>query len=169
MNGNLAADVEDIYTLAYQMGCTVVIIDGAYLCRNKNTRLDRFTRAAENCETMKRFSEDLKIPTFSSWQFNRQAADKQKKAKEQAGLEDIGYSDAIGQISSIALGLFQEDSVEAAVKKQIRVMKGRGGEVGQFEINWDFAKMDFSQVGDHTISTSPEDVGQEYAVEESYL
>lgn len=173
INGNLAADVEDIYLLANQLGCEIVIIDGAYLCRNKNTRLDRYTRAAENCEAMKRFSEDLQIPTFSSWQFNREASKKQKSkqggVEGQAGLEDIGYSDVIGQISSVALGLFQEDNVETAIKKMIRVLKGRGGEVGQFEINWDFDAMDFSQIGTHTIATQPEDIEPEYAISEDYL
>lgn len=150
VNGNLAADVEDIYQLADQLKCQAVVIDGAYLCRHKNPRLDRFTRAAENCELMKRYSEDLQMPTFSSWQFNRTAADKQKKNKggsgDVGGLEDIGYSDAIGQISSIVLGLFQDDGVESMNKKKIRVLKGRSGEVGEFEINWDFSKMNFDQV-----------------------
>jgi replicative DNA helicase len=172
INGNLAADVEDIYLLANQLDCEIVIIDGAYLCRNKNTRLDRYTRAAENCEAMKRFSEDLQIPTFSSWQFNREASKKQKQKSGSGGtadLEDIGYSDVIGQISSVALGLFQEDSVETAIKKMIRVLKGRGGEVGQFEINWNFQSMDFSQIGSHTIATQPEALEQEYDISEQYL
>ncbi len=149
VDGNLAADMEDIFSLADQLGCQTVIIDGAYLCRHKNGRLDRFTRAAENCESMKRYSNDLMVASFASWQFNRQAADKQKKkgGTAEIGLEDIGYSDAIPQISSIVLGLFQEDGVETMTKKNIRVMKGRGGEVGEFDIGWDFNTMNFDQIG----------------------
>jgi replicative DNA helicase len=148
VNGNLAADVEDIFMLADQLGCVTILIDGAYLCRNKNARLDRFTRAAENCEAMKRFCEEAQVACFSSWQFNRVATQKAKgKNGEQAGLEDIGYSDAIGQISSIVLGLFQDDGVETMNKKKIKVLKGRGGEVGEFDINWDFNDMNFDEVG----------------------
>ena len=150
VNGNLATDCEEIYILADQLGCKDVVIDGAYLCRNKNARLDRFTRAAENCETMKRCSEDLGIPTFSSWQFNREAAKKQKSkggAANVVDMEDIGYTDAVPQISSIVLGLFQEDGVETIKRKKVRVMKGRGGETGEFEINWDFDSTNFDQVG----------------------
>ena len=113
VDGNLATSVEDLFALADMLECRVVFIDGAYLLRHRNVRLDRFTRAAENVELIKRSCTDLEMMAFCSWQFNREATKKQKKGKgEQGDLEDIGYSDAIGQISSIALSLFQEDSVE---------------------------------------------------------
>jgi replicative DNA helicase len=145
VDGNLAASVEDIFLLADMLKCRVVYVDGAYLLRHKNTRLDRFTRAAENVELIKRYTSDLNMSAFCSWQFNRVASQKQKKGTEQGDLEDIGYSDAIGQISSIVLGLFQEDSVETLKERKIRILKGRSGEVGQFSIGWDFMNMDFSQ------------------------
>jgi len=84
---------------------------------------------------------------FCSWQFNREATKKAKKGGGDHGdLEDIGYSDAIGQISSIALSLFQEDGIETMKRRKIQVMKGRNGEVGQFSIAWDFVQMSFQQV-----------------------
>ena len=52
----------------------------------------------------------------------------------------------IGQVSSIVLGLFQEEGVETMVRRKIRVLKGRNGEVGAFDINWNFTNMDFTQV-----------------------
>ena len=145
VDGNLAASAEDVFALADQLKCKLVFIDGAYLMRHKNTKLDRFTRAAENVELMKRACTDLDQMCFGSWQFNR-AAVKDKKKGEKGALEDIGYSDAIGQISSIVLGLFQEEGVETMEKRQIKVLKGRNGEVGQFDVNWDFINMDFSSV-----------------------
>jgi replicative DNA helicase len=145
IDGNLAASAEDIFLLADLLACKVVFIDGAYLLRHRNPRLDRFMRAAENVELIKRFCTDLNMVAFCSWQFNRQATAKQKKGDLQAGLEDIGYSDAIGQISSIALGLFQEDNIETLKERKIRIIKGRGGETGQFSIHWDFAEMSFAQ------------------------
>jgi replicative DNA helicase len=146
VDGNLATSVEDLFGLADMLQCKVLFIDGAYLLRHRNTRLDRFTRAAENVELIKRACTDLEMMAFCSWQFNREASKKQKKGKgEQGDLEDIGYSDAIGQISSIALSLFQEDSVETMKQRKIQVMKGRNGEVGQFTIAWDFVQMSFAQ------------------------
>jgi replicative DNA helicase len=147
IDGNLAASAEDIFMLADMLECKLVFIDGAYLLRHRNLRLDRYTRAAENVELIKRFNTDLGMSTFCSWQFNRTASQKQKKGHGEHGeLEDIGYTDAIGQISSIALGLFQEDSVETMKYRRVRVLKGRNGEVGQFSIAWDFTAMSFVQV-----------------------
>ena len=146
VDGNLAAYAEDLYMLAAQLHCDGMFIDGAYLLRHKNTRLDRFTRVAENVELMKQFTSELDIPSFASWQFNRGAAKKGKQSKEKAGLEDIGYSDAIAQVSSIALGLLQEEGVETMNSRAIDIMKGRGGEVGQFRVHWDFQKMNFSEI-----------------------
>lgn len=149
VDGNLAASVEDIYTLAVQLKVNVVVIDGAYLTRHPTIR-DRFQRIAENAELMKRFTSELELPTIASWQFNREAAKKQKgKAKlagDKVGLEDVGGSDVIPQISGILLGLFQEDGVETIQSRLVDIMKGRDGQVGQFRVKWDFANMDFSQI-----------------------
>lgn len=146
VDGNLATSAEDLFDLAEMLECKVIVIDGAYLLRHRNTRLDRWTRAAENVELIKRFCTDLEMMAFCSWQFNREASKKQKKAgADQGDLEDIGYSDAIGQISSIALSLFQEESIETMKTRKVQVMKGRNGEVGQFSIAWDFIGMSFHQ------------------------
>lgn len=155
VDGNLATSAEDLFGLADMLQCRVVFIDGAYLLRHRNVKLDRFTRAAENVELIKRACTDLEMMAFCSWQFNREASKKQKKGKGQQGdLEDIGYSDAIGQISSIALSLFQEDSVETMKHRKVQVMKGRNGEVGQFSIAWDFTTMSFHQT-DPTSESTP--------------
>lgn len=147
VDGNLAATPEDLYMLAAQLKVKYMVIDGGYLLRSKNPRLDRYTRVAENVEAMKHMTTSLGIPTFVSWQFSRQASQK-KASKETTGLEDIAYSDAIGQISSIVLGMFQEEGVETMEKRLIRVLKGRSGEVGEFLIYWLFNTMNFDQVQD---------------------
>lgn len=145
IDGNLAVNVEEIYMLADQLHCNVVVIDGAYLCRHPNPRLGRYERVAENVEIMKQASGDLMLPSFASWQFNREA-DKKKEKKQKVSLSDIGYTDVIGQVSTIVLGLMQEEGVETMHQRQIDVLKGRNGEVGQFAINWNFNVMDFDQV-----------------------
>lgn len=147
VDGNLAADPTDVYLLAAQLDCQMIAIDGAYLMRNKNPRLGRFDRVAENMELMKRLTSENEQSTVASWQFNRDASKKMEKKGTKAGLEDIGYSDTIGQISTIALSLMQEEGVATLETRTVDVMKGRNGEIGQFDVNWDFASMDFSQVG----------------------
>lgn len=156
VDGKLAAHVDDIYMLASQLKCSVVFIDGAYLLKHPNTRLDRFTRVAENVEGMKAASENIEVPTFASWQFNREAAKKKSATggPQKGGLEDIAYSDAIGQISSMVLGLFQEDGVETMYQRLIDVLKGRNGETGQFPIHWDWNSMIFDQCMDSAVGAS---------------
>lgn len=147
VDGNLTSTPDEIYGLASHFKPHVVFIDGAYLLRSTNSRLDRYNRVADNIEQIKKHSGHLKIPTACSYQLNRQAAEKQQKKKpEEAGLENIGYSDAIGQISSIVLGLLEQDSIETAFRRKVSVLKGREGMTGQFYVNWDFQHMDFSQV-----------------------
>ena len=147
VDGNLAANVDDIYLIANRLKSSLVIVDGGYLVRNPNPKLDRFTRVAENVEAMKRHSTDLNIPTLASWQFNRTASSKGKGQLkgQKAGLDDIGYSDAIGQISSIVLGLFQDEGIETINKRRLDLLKGRNGEVGNFSINWLFDVMNFHE------------------------
>jgi replicative DNA helicase len=147
VDGNLAASVEDIYSLAAVLRCKIVLIDGAYMMRHRNPRLDRFARVHENVEMTKKYTGELEIPTVASWQFNRKASEKQGKKGEEAGLEDIGSSDAIGQVSSIVIGLLQPEGVETMVKRSVKVLKGRNGEIGEFFIKWDFNSMDFTQWG----------------------
>ena len=140
--------------MAVQLKCDQVYIDGAYLLKHPNKKLDRYTKVAENVELIKQRTSDLEIPTVASYQFARTAKKQNKSSfkgatavQDEAGLEDIAFSDAIGQISSIVLGLFQEESVETLEKRKIRVMKGRNGEVGSFDIHWDFNSLNFDQVG----------------------
>lgn len=147
VDGNLAASVEDVYTLARQLGCDQVYIDGAYLLRHPNPRLDKFTRVSENVELMKRYTSEAGMPTVATYQFARSAV-KNKKKDEKPGLEDIGLSDSISQVSSVVLGLFQEETVENLNSRLISVMKGRDGETGEFRTMWDFNTMDFSQMPD---------------------
>ncbi len=44
------------------------------------------------------------------------------------------------------LGLFQDETVETLKTRSIAILKGREGETGQFQVNWNFVGgMDFSQ------------------------
>lgn len=146
LDGNLQSTPDDIFLIANQLKPDVVFIDGAYLLKHPNLRLDRYTRVAENIERIKHLTSTAKIPTVASYQFNRMAS--KKKDSDDITLDDIAYSDAIGQVSSIVLGLFEEDTVETFNHRTIRVLKGREGAVGQFKIRWDFEKMDFSEIDD---------------------
>lgn len=147
VDGNLTATVEDIYLLARKLKPSFIVIDGGYLVKHNKER-DRYRRVAENADLMKQMLSPL-APTVVSWQFSRDAVKSgksKKKSSADVGLEDIGYTDAIAQVSSLVLGLFEEDSVETLIKRKIRLLKGRSGEQGEFYTNWNFKTMDFNEV-----------------------
>ena len=143
VDGNLTATVEEIYLLARQLKPDAVFIDGAYLLKNNKVK-DRYQRVAENSDLLKTWIANEIGPVCCSWQFARSAS--QKKKGEEVDLADIAYSDAIGQVSSLVLGLFEQESVETLATRKVKVLKGRHGETGEFTTNWNFQQMDFSQV-----------------------
>jgi hypothetical protein len=150
VDGNLTATVEDIWMLARQLKPDALGIDGGYLVKHPTER-DRYRRVAENADLMKQELAAI-CPTIVSWQFAKSAAKKNAKKGEKVDLEDIGYTDAIAQVSSIVLAMLEEDSVESLVYRVIDILKGRNGEVGRFKTRWDFKNMDFSEFVEQDVS-----------------
>lgn len=150
IDGNLAATVDDIYALAKQLSPGAIFIDGGYLLKHP-TEKDRYRRVAENSDLIKSMLAPL-APTAVSWQFAKTASKKKKEKDGKVGLEDIGYTDAIAQNSSIVLGMQEEENVETLNRRRIDILKGRNGESGHFYTAWDFAKMDFSEQVEEEVS-----------------
>lgn len=144
VDGNLSATVEDAWSLVTALQPDSVYIDGGYLMQHPKER-DRFKRVAENCNLMKMTLSPL-APTTVSWQFSRSAAPGKKKKGEKPGLEDIGYTDSIGQDSSLVAGISQPESLETYQQREVDILKGRNGEQGKFLTYWDFLKMDFNEI-----------------------
>lgn len=145
-DGNLATTVDDIILQCRQLKPDVVYVDGAYLLHHKNQKLGQWERMRENAEMLKqRVATDLNIPVLCSYQFSKESK-KKKKKEDKVGLEDIYGSDAIAQLSTVILGLFEEESVKTMKSRKVEILKGRNGETGKFEVNWNFHKMDFSEI-----------------------
>lgn len=145
VNGNLTATVEDIWQLCKQLKPGLLLVDGAYLVRTKDARMGKFERIGHVAESLKSMiATELDIPVIATYQFNRDAKKKTKK-DEKPGLEDIYGSDVIGQVSSIVLGLLEDDGVETIERRRVDILKGRSGETGFFYSKWDFVTMDFSE------------------------
>ena len=152
VDGNLTASVADLHALCRQLKPDFVVIDGAYLLTHPTER-DRFRRVAENASLIKQHICDL-APTACSWQFARPAKGGSGgsgnggngKKQPQTG-DEIGYTDAILQLSSLALGLMQPESAETIKQREVSILKGRNGETGSFTVNWNFDwTTDFSEV-----------------------
>ena len=144
----MAGSVDDVVALAQQFKVCAVYDDGAYM-HSPPTKyhMSMQERVATNTNLLKqRVATRLKIPCVASWQFAREAT----KLKEGVtpGLEHIGYSDVIGQASTIAAALFQTDNTSNAEllnQRLVHILKGRGGETGSFPVSWDFQTMTFDE------------------------
>lgn len=150
VDGNLTATVEDIYALARQLQPGAIFIDGAYLVKHPTER-DRYRRVAENADLIKTLLAPI-APTVCSWQFAKSASKKNPKKGEQVTMDDIGYTDAIAQVSSIVLGLFEEESVSTLKQRKVSILKGRNGETGGFTTGWDFINMNFDEIVEQDVN-----------------
>ena len=152
VDGNMAATVSDIMLLARHLQPDVIFIDGAYLLQDTRKTSQAWERAKNIVEDIKHMlAGQLGVPVICSYQFNRES---EKKKNDHLGVGSIAHTDAIGQISSVVLGLLEEDNIESMMEKKVQVLKGRSGEVGSFRIGWNFDKypyMDFSQRGDKSL------------------
>jgi replicative DNA helicase len=149
LDSKLTATVEDIVSLTQMIQPSAVFIDGAYMLSHPHAK-SMYDAVAKNAHLLKgELAERCALPTICTWQFSREA-DKLKKG-ETPGLNHIGYSDTIGQLSSIVLGLFEEeegDNVELHKRRHVHILKGRSGEAGDFYTRWDFKNVDFSEIED---------------------
>lgn len=150
VDGNLAATVEQIASVCYRFDPIAVFVDGAYMLKHPDPRKAKHEKNTDNIEAIKRdVAMSMDIASFTSWQFNRDAT--KLKVGEVPGPEHVGGGDGVPNTTSVLLGIFQgDDTADASqiTKRRINILKGRGGEKGQFEVSWDFAKMDFSEVSE---------------------
>jgi len=137
VDGNLTATIDDVILLSHQFKPDIILIDGAYLLRAKYNNAQKWQQIAANAEAMKQeIASDLGIPVIASYQFNKDAT--RVKSAEDIGLEHIAGSEAIGQLSTVVLGLMERESIETMNRRHVSILKGRNGEVGGFNINWIF-------------------------------
>lgn len=141
----MAGTVEDVERIAAMHGIERVLIDGAYLMKHRDRRLNRYQKVAENLDLMKDWLQRAGIALGTTWQFKRGAG--KDDAGEEADLDDIGYSNAVGEYSSIVIGLLTPPKKLSQMKQRtVTIMKGRGGQIGSFDVAWDFASMGFDEV-----------------------
>ena len=147
IDSNLAHTPDDIVMLCRQLGITSAWIDAAYLLRSKNNKLGKFERIADNAELLKqRVAGDLGIPVAASYQLLRSPKKKDKADDVKPTMDDVFGGDAMAQLSTGMLGLLQADSIETQKRRHVEILKGRNGEVGGFDVNWDFMNMGFEEI-----------------------
>jgi replicative DNA helicase len=146
VDGNMTSTVDDVVAFCQQYGVVACFIDGGYMLGNKE-HMGIYERVATNTNLLKqKVATKLRIPCGVSWQFAKEAT--KLKQGQIPGLEHIGYSDVIPQASSVVAALFQTDdsgNAELLNKRQVHILKGRGGETGSFMVDWNFNTCAFDE------------------------
>ena len=152
LEGRLNLTTSEVMLYIRRYRPDIVFIDGAYLLRNTYGRhLATVERIKVVVEELKQIALMENVGMMLTFQFAR--------GGDKKGLEGISWSDAIGQVSSIVLGLTneEEDSVVTRshiVYKIIEFLKGREGESAKIRLKYDMLRTQITQ--DMVIEPSPD-------------
>lgn len=119
----------------------IVLIDSAYLMEDDQGAKDDWLRVAHITRDLKKLAKRSKKPIFINTQ-----ADKNTSKKTGPELGSIMYTQAIGQDSDTVLALFRDEVMLNDREMGVKVLKQREGTLGKLTLNWDFDKMNFSEI-----------------------
>lgn len=135
-----------------------LILDAAYLIQTESKRhLSSYEKIVETIKGVKRLGTELQIPILCTYQLNRESKKIKKENDGVIDLSAIAGADDIGQLASIAVFLDEDDG---SGERLLHLAKHRDGQKCAFRINWDFEKMDFSEIfttGEETVDESYKD------------
>lgn len=119
----------------------IVVIDGAYLLQAEGP--NRTERMASIFNDMKRLAKRRKVCIVITTQLNRGSKKGQTDTVE---LDAIALSDVGGWNADLVFGLIQTDDNRKDKQMTIKPLKVREGAGNQFVVNWNFERMDFSEL-----------------------
>jgi replicative DNA helicase len=99
------------------------------------------------------------IPCLATYQFTAESRKAfYKKKGTEPTIADIAGTGEIANLSTVVLGMLADDSPESIHKRKVLIMKGRGGETGSFDVNWNFQTMDFDECEEQPSSSAKKTV-----------
>jgi len=141
IEGGLALTVEDIDIHIQVIKPALILIDGAYLLESRKSFRAEWEKVSYATKMLTRYVLKYKIPVMGTYQFNK---------KGPGDIAHIGLTDAIGQLSTIALSI--KDDVEENMRlprgveyKILEVIKGRGGERGSVSMSFNSIRTEIKQ------------------------
>ncbi len=146
----------DIAILIEQLRPGVVLIDGLYKLRpsGRGGYRQQWERMSDLMDEVQELGQEKEIPILGTTQFNREQAKKSGKGKgkakrqDQAGLEDVAFTDAIAMNADVMLALLLPDELRANSEILLKMLKNREDEVKHFTSKFDLTTMDFDQTGE---------------------
>lgn len=121
-----------IISVGMQLEVDIIIVDGVYLLRPDRHAQSKWERVAEVSNALKQGALELGIPILGISQLRRLGG------KDTVEIEDIAYSDALGQDSDMVMSIVQDK--EHKNKITLELIKNRFGDtvIGtEITINWD--------------------------------
>jgi replicative DNA helicase len=153
VEGQFKSDVQDVLSMVQSLRPHVLLVDAGYLLKMRKSQAKaRWDLTTDIAMALKSIASVCMIPVVVSFQFNREV----KKGANNADMANIQLADAIGQLASVAIGLFEPRDSESVLSQRRRLIKIIGGREGEgdiedFEINWDFRRMNFEEIEDRPI------------------
>ena len=119
----------------------LTIVDGAYLL--KVPGVNRTERAATVFDELKRIAKRNRTAVFATMQFNREVKVNQAKTVQ---ADSIAMTDVAGWNADLIFGMIQTEEMKKNKRMAFKPLKVREGESEEIECNWDFDRMDFSEL-----------------------
>lgn len=161
--GNLDKSAAAVDQLIRELSPDIVYIDGVYLMKPSGNkyRQSKTDSISAVVDDLKSLTLTHNRPIICTSQINRQGGE----GARFASLETIGYTDSISTHSSIICNITMPQGRNSTIldrkgrplTRDIKVLKGREGEVGQFTTNYSFTPVDFSPLGWVDTSSSGEE------------
>lgn len=157
LSGGFEKSVPLVDAAVQEFSPDIVFIDASYLMtpagpRGKRAQWELLTDVGKEVKEM---AMNRRKPVVQSVQFNREA-----KRQKEVDLAHIGGSDAIGQISTIAIAIREGESPNEHTERRYKVMKNREGDVGEFRTRFLFNPPNFSYIPPDTDERAYDDAWQ---------
>ncbi len=141
VGGNFDFSMESFDAAIDEAKADIVVLDGAYLLKVQG--LTRQERAANVFDELKRINKRRKVPILVTMQFNREV---KTNAAKTVQAESIALTDVAGWNADLIFGLVQTEEMKLNKRMLLKPLKVREGESVEFECNWDFTTMNFSEL-----------------------
>jgi replicative DNA helicase len=159
--GNFKKTTEALRAAVHEVQPDIIFADASYLLKpeSKSRFNGRRELIADVIEDISKLAKECNRPVIQSVQFNRQAVrpkrgdddENDRSPVAHLTLEKIGETDTIGQNSAIVLGIELGDPPHETDRRYMAIMKGREGEHGWFEYNYQWQPVNFDYITDSTL------------------
>lgn len=141
IGGDFDFKVESVASAIETAKPDLVVLDGVYLLRvDGATRTERMANAFDE---VKRMAKRKRVPIVITTQFNREV---KKDIAKTVQVESIALSDVGAWNADLIFGLIQTDDMKKDRQMMVKPLKVREGEGAEVTLNWDFERMDFSEL-----------------------